>query len=466
MQSNTHHVSRGAEPDWVTHAIWWQVYPLGFTGAPISREAQEADIREVQGGSDATGVVPHSLVRLVGWLDYAVELGASGILLGPIFASETHGYDTVDYLRIDPRLGDDRAFDVLVAEAHARGLRIVLDGVFNHVGRGFAPLQRALERGDSAPEFGWFRPVGDHPSDPRDQRFENFEGHDSLVAFNHDEPQVADFVVSVMNHWLARGADGWRLDAAYAVPPAFWAAVLPRVRHEHPDVYVFGEVIHGDYSAIVSESTLDSLTQYEIWKAIWSSLSDANFFELSAALDRHNGYLDDFVPVTFVGNHDVTRLASGVDDPRHRQHAIVVLMTIGGTPTVYYGDEQGFAGVKEEREGGDDAIRPPFDESGPSSLPAGGWSVYHLHQNLIGLLRRHQWLHSARTTTLALTNEFFAYEAGHPAIGGLIVLLNLGDSDYAQKLTGELTVAAGHATIETGPTVRVPPHGWAVLERA
>ncbi|RFA10140.1 alpha-amylase [Subtercola boreus] len=457
-----------SEPGWVAHAILWQVYPLGFTGAPVSVEAQDAVPSH---GADGT----HSLDRLVGWLDYAVELGMSGILLGPIFASETHGYDTVDYFRLDPRLagpsGED-SFDVLIREAHHRGLRVVLDGVFNHVGRSFEPFRRALAEGPAAPEFGWFRAIGD----PSHQRFENFEGHDALVLLNHDEPAVVDLVAEVMTHWLGRGADGWRLDAAYAVPPAFWASVLPRVRSEHPEAFVFGEVIHGDYPGIVRESTFDSLTQYELWKAIWSAVSDANFWELSAALERHNGFLQSFVPVTFVGNHDVNRLATSIADERHRAHALVVLMTAGGTPTVYYGDEQGLAAAKEEREGGDDAIRPEFDAAGPDALPPGGWPVYHLHQNLIGLRRRNPWLHTARTTNITLTNEFFAYEvsaatgAADEGAGAqrLIVMLNLADSDYTQTLPGACSVVAGSAAwavvAGTSTVVTVPPHGWVVIQ--
>ncbi|MDF2442889.1 MAG: cyclomaltodextrinase / maltogenic alpha-amylase / neopullulanase [Subtercola sp.] len=494
------------EPGWVTHAVFWQVYPLGFTGAPVSLAAQDAAPARGADGS-------HSLDRLVAWLDYAIELGVSGILLGPIFASETHGYDTVDYFRLDPRMagsaeagagtgaGAERsepgaphedAFDRLIREAHARGLRVVLDGVFNHVGRGFEPFRRAQAEGPAAPEFGWFRPIGDPPADPTRQLFSNFEGHDALVLLNHDASVVVDFVAEVMNHWLARGADGWRLDAAYAVPPAFWARVLPRVRGEHPEVYVFGEVIHGDYSAIVSESRLDSVTQYELWKAVWSSISDANLWELSAALERHNSFLEQFVPLTFVGNHDVNRLASAIADERHRPHALVALMTVGGTPTLYYGDEQGLIAAKEEREGGDDAIRPEFDAAGPASQPPGGWNVYHLYQNLIGLRRRHPWLHTARTTNVVLTNEFFAYEvrpaeaspaapapaaeapaATAPAAQApaaqderLTVLLNLADSEYVQKLAGNHEIAAGVASLRAGDVVVVPPHGWAVMRPA
>jgi cyclomaltodextrinase / maltogenic alpha-amylase / neopullulanase len=411
-----------AEPDWVHHAIWWQVYPLGFVGAWPARD---------------DGADPHRLRRLEEWLDYAVELGASGLALGPVFASETHGYDTVDYFRLDPRLGEDADFDALVAAAHQRGLRVLLDGVFNHVGRGHPAFQAVLSQGADAPTASWFRLRWPGPS------YDTFEGHDALPALNHDEPAVADLVVDVMRHWLARGADGWRLDVAYAVPSAFWSSVLPRVRESHPDAYFVGEVIHGDYTAIVAESTMDSVTQYELWKAIWSALSSRNFFELDHALERHNAFLSTFTPLTFVGNHDVTRLASQVDE-RDVALAVAVLMTVGGTPSVYAGDEQGFTGVKEDREHGDDAVRPPFPEK-PDELMAYGWPIYHRHQELISVRRRHAWLHRARTRRVHLSNEQYAYEATDGE-NTLLVRLNAGD---------EAAVVEG---------VEVPAHSFVVTE--
>jgi len=402
-----------SEADWVRHAIWWQVYPLGFTGAYPARDQQ-----------------PHRLRRLVAWLDYAVELGASGLALGPIFASETHGYDTVDHFRIDPRLGDDGDFDALVAAAHDRGLRVLLDGVFNHVGRGH-PASRSPETAH------WFVKQGGD--------FATFEGHGGLVALNHREPAVADLVTDVLNHWLGRGADGWRMDAAYAVPPQFWATVLPRVRERHPAAYFVGEVIHGDYADFVTRSTLDSVTQYELWKAIWSSLNEGNFYELDHALSRHNEFLDGFVPLTFVGNHAVTRLASRLTDERHVALAVAVLMTVGGTPSVYAGDEQGFTGVKEDREHGDDAVRPPFPAE-PADLAPYGQPVREMHQELIGLRRRHPWLHRARTSPVRLANEQYAYEV----------------TDGTNRIVVCLNVAEEPAEVTAG--ARLDPHSYRILE--
>jgi cyclomaltodextrinase len=419
--------------DWVRHAVWWHVYPLGFTGAYPPRPE-------------------HKKPRLEAWLDYAIELGVSGLALGPIFASETHGYDTVDHFRIDPRLGDDACFDALIKAAHDRGLRVLLDGVFNHVGRGHPafPGNRS-----------WFRWQDGEPG------YATFEGHAELPALNHAEPAVADLVVDVMRHWLARGVDGWRLDVAYAVPTAFWRQVLSRVRADFPEAYFVGEVIGDDYPSFVHDSTVDSVTQYELWKAIWSSLNEANLFELAWALQRHNDFLDTFVPFTFVGNHDVTRIASRLTDERDLAAALLVLFTVGGTPAVYAGDEQAFRGVKEDRASGDDAIRPAFPEK-PEELAPYGRETYRLHQELIGLRRRHPWLHTARVRQVHLTNEQFAYEVTDGS-SSLSVALNVADEVVRVPVAYGNRVLWGNAKLagagSAQATAELAPHTCVVLER-
>lgn len=369
--------------------VWWHVYPLGFTGAPATRD----------GG-------PHlpRLRQLVGWLDHARDLDATGLLLGPVFDSATHGYDTLDHLRIDPRLGTEADLDALVAACHERGLQVALDGVFNHVSDQHPTVVRAREAGFEGPDAAWLRL--EHGADGPRPRV--FEGHSSLVELDHAHPEVAAYVAGVMNHWLDRGVDGWRLDAAYAVPPEHWAPILAAVRARHPHAWVFGEVIHGDYADVVARSGMDSVTQYELWKATWSSIADRNFFELDWTLTRHNGLLATFVPQTFVGNHDVTRIATTLGQ-EGAVVALAVLMTVGGVPSVYYGDELGWTGVKEHRAGGDDAIRPPYPAE-PAAL-TGDARVHQAHRDLIALRRAHPWLEAATTETLELTNTRYRYRS-------------------------------------------------------
>jgi glycosidase len=289
--------------------------------------------------------------------------------------------------------------------------------------------------------------------------YATFEGHRSLVALDHEEPEVLDYVAQVMTYWLDRGVSGWRLDAAYAVPASFWAKVLPGVRDSHPDAWFLGEMIHGDYAAYAADSGLDSITQYELWKAIWSSLNDGNFHELDWALVRHNEFLDHFVPMTFVGNHDVTRIASRLDDPGLLGHALAVLFGVAGVPSVYYGDEQAFRGVKEERAGGDDAVRPAFPAA-PDGLAPHGWPVFHTHQELIGVRRRNAWLTGARTRVDNVANEQLAFtsQTGDNAV---TVLLNVADSEHRFPAANDAMVLA--ASAPTGDPWLLPPKSWAFL---
>lgn len=212
------------------------------------------------------------------------------------------------------------------------------------------------------------------------------------------------------------------------------------------------------------------MTQYELWKAIWSSINDRNFFELDWALARHNEMLATFAPATFIGNHDVTRIASRIVDPRHLPHAIVLLAVLGGTPTIYAGDEYALEGIKEDRAGGDDAIRPEFAASGPvadgdadtagEADTAGDQTIYRLHQRLIGLRRRHAWLYRATTTKLQLRNDQYLIRLEYDS-NRIDVALNLADHPLPVPQSARV-LDADAGTLQE-PT-RVAPHGWAVLE--
>lgn len=381
--------------------IWWHVYPLGFTDAP----------RERDGG-------PHGprLRRLLPWLDHARSLGATGLLLGPVFDSATHGYDTLDHLHVDPRLGTSDDLQALVHAAHERDLHVALDGVFNHVSAQHPRVVAAREAGFTGPDAAWLRIEHDTDGTPHPRVF---EGHASLVELNHHNPEVAAYVAGAMNHWLDLGVDAWRLDAAYAVEPELWADALGPVRARHPQAWIFGEVIHGDYAGFVTRSGLDAVTQYELWKAAWSSIVDRNLFELDWSLTRHDEFLATFTPQTFVGNHDVTRIATTVG-PAGAVVALAVLMTVGGVPSVYYGDEVAWTGVKEHRAGGDDAIRPPYPAH-PDRL-TGDQAVLRAHRDLIALRHERPWLTTATTHALELTNERYRYRAVARDGGAAIVV--------------------------------------------
>ncbi len=354
--------------------MWWQVFPLGACGAPIRDRS----------GDDAG----HRLLSLEPWLDYLVNLGCNGLLLGPIFESVSHGYDTLDHYTIDRRLGDDADFDHLIAACRERGIRVMLDGVFNHVAVSHPRAGELTQR--------------DADGNPQ-----TWEGHGGLANLDHANPAVVDLVTDIMVYWLRRGISGWRLDVAYSVPPAFWREVAARVRAEFPEVLFLGEVIHGDYPRFIAESTLDTLTQYELWKAIWSSLKDANCWELAWSLERHNDFMETFVPQTFVGNHDVERIATQVGDSRAAL-AATLLLTLPGMPSIYYGDEQGFRGRKLEGFHADDELRPPLPHSPADLLPVGEW-MHNLYRGLVALRRQHSWITRGRVEVTGKDNAWISY---------------------------------------------------------
>jgi len=498
-----------AAPAWARDAICWQVYPLGFCGAPRHREDLTG---EGYGGADGENVV-HRLRRLTGWLDHLVSLGANVLLLNPIFDSVSHGYDTLEHRRMDPRLGDEADFDALVAACRERGIRLVLDGVFNHVSRLHPTARRAIAAGPGTEEGARIRWAGTSPY--------GFEGNDDLVEVDLADLVVQDRIVEIMGRWLERGADGWRLDAMYAAGAEAWAPILERVRAAHPEAWILGEVIHGDYPAFAAASGADSITQYELWKAIWSSLRDGNLFELAHTLGRHEDFLEQFraagsggLPLTFVGNHDTTRIASQLEDGRDLAAATALLALLPGIPAVYAGDEFGAAAVKEERAGGDDAIRPWFPDSAdevvtaheapdaegpaPRSLqllaPGAAGRVLEVHRRLLSLRRRERWLATASVTVdeATLSNTWAqivltpsadgatgdAAEAEEPvgAAGAadgpsgerpapLTLVLNLGDEDLPAP--GEVLEAVSGADMldGVGPAAdgSVPAHGVAVV---
>jgi glycosidase len=331
--------------------------------------------------------------------------------------------------------------------------------LLGHVGRDFPQFRDVLAQRGASRWANWFDldldAGGQDEFDYRD-----FEGHRELVALNHAEPEVIAHIAAVMNHWLDAGASGWRLDAAYAIPQSALRAVADAVHAAHSDAWLVGEVIHGDYPSYVRTGCLDSVTQYELWKAIWSSLNDRNLFELAWALDRHDAFVGDFVPMTFVDNHDVTRIASALDDPGLLGHALAVLFGVAGIPSVYYGDEQAFRGVKEARAGGDDAVRPAFLPT-PDGLAPYGWPVFHTHQELIGVRRRNAWLAGARTSVDHVANEQLAFTTRADG-GAVTVLLNVGDREHRfdGHGRGEVVVAGGRGT----DAWLVPARSWAMLE--
>jgi cyclomaltodextrinase / maltogenic alpha-amylase / neopullulanase len=423
--------------------IWYHIYPFGFLAAEQVNPAPGA----------RGGPIVHRLSDLVGWLDYLKDLGITAVLLGPVFESESHGYDVVDPFRIDRRLGDEADFKQFLDECHLRSLRVGLDLVLHHVGRAHPYFQDVLRFHRQSEWCNWFEIDFERPG-PDGFSYANFESHHQLVKLNHSNSQVLEWAVDLATFWMNRGVDAFRLDAAYAIPPHFLASFSNRLRSVRSDVLLLGEVIHGNYVESVQQGRLTTVTQYELWKAIWSALNDRNFFELSHALKRHAAFCKHFLPWTFIGNHDTTRIATRLVDERHLEHALVVLFTLPGTPAVYAADEQGAQGQKFDRAGGDEEVRQPPPHL-PGVLPSCAQTVWKLHRDLIAVRREHPWIATGDLSVSEVNNRFIQYEVRSDS-RRLVTFLNIDDKPLPYGvLTGLIRIAGSSE-------VPLPPHGWAV----
>ena len=338
---------------WWHEATFYSIYPLGACGAPEKNDGAEVSSR---------------LAVLTADLDRIQALGFRAVYLGPVFESDTHGYDTRDYFHVDRRLGTDDDLADYAAEAHRRGIKIVLDGVYNHVGRGFWAFKRLKEEGAGSEFVDWFSGVDFSKDNPFGDGFvyDGWEGVEELVLLNHGNAAVREHLVDAAIHAAERyGIDGIRLDVAYSLPFEFLDALSKALRDRRPGFWLLGEVIHGDYPAYLEEGRLQSVTNYECYKGLWSSFNDGNLHEIAHSLTRlfgEGGLLQDafergLLPFGFADNHDVSRLASILERPNHIYPLYALLWTMPGIPSAYYGSEYGIEGTKEQ---GDVSLRPPL----------------------------------------------------------------------------------------------------------
>ncbi len=336
---------------WFDQAILYHIYAPAACGAP----------RRNDGGQP---VVPR-LARLHPWLDHARELGANALLLGPVCESMSHGYDTVDLFRVDRRLGDDRTLAALVEAAHSRGLRVLLDAVFGHVGRGFFAFRELVESGPAATHAAWIRGVDFTRRGPSGDPFtyECWCGAPELARLDTSRPEVIEHLLAAVDAWVERwGIDGLRLDAADHVDDAFHVALRAHCDARHPGLALFGEVVHGDYRRFAGPGRLHGVTDYELHKGLWSSLADGNLFELAYGLNRQFGPDGPYrcLPlVQFADNHDVDRAVERVGGRALLFPLYCLLFTIPGVPAIYQGSEWGIRGSRTPTD--DTALRPTLD---------------------------------------------------------------------------------------------------------
>ena len=343
---------------WINESNLYQIYPLGFCGAPPENDGN---------------TVPR-IRKVTEWSGYLQALGIDTVLFNPVFESDSHGYDTRDFRRLDCRLGTNEDFRAVTDDLHAHGIRVLLDGVFNHVGRGFWAFQDVREHRQNSPYKDWFYIDFGRESNYGDGFwYEGWEGHYELVRLNLQNPEVRDYLTDSVRFWVeAFDIDGLRLDVAYCLDENF-------LRHLHwfvreplrevlagrpdPDFPLIGEILFGDYRRIVNGEMLDSCTNYECYKGLYSSFNSGNMFEIAHSLNRQFGPEDwclyrGMHMVSFLDNHDVNRIASTLINPAHLKPAYGLMTGMPGIPCIYYGSEWGAAGVRHD--GSDADLRPCF----------------------------------------------------------------------------------------------------------
>lgn len=335
-------------PQWISSAFIYHLYPLGQTAAPLQNHFDKP--------------TEDRIALLYPWLDHLQWLGINTLFLGPILQSGSHGYDLVDYFQIDRRIGNNQSFKAFADEVHHRGMRIVLDAVFNHSGRDFFAFRDLQKNGSHSQYLDWYEGVRfDHRSpmgDPFD--YQTWAGHYDLPKFNLANPSVRDYLFQAVRFWMVEwGIDGLRLDAADHVRLDFWQELRQITTSIRLDFWLMGEVVHGQYQEWVDPQHLHSVTNYEAYKGLYSSLNDRNYFEIAHTLQRQfaeGGIYRDLMLYNFVDNHDVNRVASQLKNKRHLYPLYALLFSMPGIPSIYYGSEWGITGQRSAHS--DQALRP------------------------------------------------------------------------------------------------------------
>jgi cyclomaltodextrinase / maltogenic alpha-amylase / neopullulanase len=441
-------------------SVFYHVYPLGLCGAPARNDFSAAPVERLD--------------RLHGWIGHIRDLGANALYLGPLFESSAHGYDTADYWHVDRRLGTDASLVRLVEACHAAGLRVMLDGVFNHVGRDFWAFRDVQAHGRESAYSGWFVGLDFGRRSPYGDPFayEGWSGHYDLVKLNLANPDVRGHLLGAVRSWIEDfGIDGVRLDAADVLDLDFQRELAAFCRSLRPDFWLVGEVVHGDYRRWIGSGGLDSVTNYEAYKGLWSSLAARNYFEIAWTLRRQfaAGGLYEGLPLyAFADNHDQDRVAALLPDPRLLYPLHLLLFTMPGVPSIYYGSEWG---LRAKRGRGDDSpVRPALElETAPGlgvapELPATIRRLADLRRDSAALRRG-----SYRELHVASEQLAFAREGAGEVV---VVMLNAAEAparlDVPAPLDGEWRdlLNGGIVRAEGGRLVAEVPASWGrVLSR-
>ena len=335
---------------WANESVFYQIYPLGLCGAPFEND----------------GILTHRILRIIDWIPHLEKLGINAIYFSPLFESDTHGYNTRDYRKIDTRLGTNEDFAKVCKKLHKAGIRVVLDGVFNHVGRGFFAFQDVLINRQNSRYVSWFANISFEGNSCYNDGlwYEGWEGNYDLVKLNLRNEEVITYLLDSVKSWIDDyEIDGLRLDVAYCLDHDFMRRLRSFCDSQKEDFFLVGEMIHGDYNQLVQPDKLHASTNYECYKGIYSSFNDMNMFEINHSLIREFGNggpgMYSGKPLfSFVDNHDVERIATRLNNKEHLPLTYAFIFGMPGIPCVYYGSEWGIEGRKSD---GDPALRPEIE---------------------------------------------------------------------------------------------------------
>ena len=433
---------------WAYEGIFYQIYPIGFCGAPTAND----------------GKTVSRILKLKEWSGYLESLGVSSVLLNPIFESDNHGYDTRDYKKIDCRLGTNEDFADVCKDLHAHNVRIVLDGVFNHVGRGFWAFKDVQEKKWDSPYKDWFCINFDGDSYYNDGFwYEGWEGHFELVKLNLANPAVVDYLLECVKGWIDEfDIDGLRLDVAYCLDRNFMKRLRSYCQELKPDFALIGEVLFGDYNQIVNDEMLHSCTNYECYKGIYSSFNSMNMFEIAHSLNRQYGpeqwciYRGKHL-MSFVDNHDVTRIASILTNKNHLPLTYGLLLGMPGVPCIYYGSEWGEEGVKVPNN--DYSLRPCFEEPKPNELTEQIKQMIHVRTESNALCH-------GSYRNVVLTNHQLIFERKTDD-ERILVAINASDAPFTAsngELWGSMTDLLTGNEIQMNGQLELPPYSVQYLK--
>ncbi len=425
---------------WYENACFYHIYPLGLTGAP-----QKNDY----------GAPADRLKALRPWIAHIRSLGCTALYIGPLFESVGHGYETTDYRKVDSRLGTNEDLTAFVRECHENGLRVILDGVFNHTGRDFFAFRDIREHREHSRYLSWYCGVDLYGNNEFNDGFSyaNWRGYDLLAKLNLQNPEVRDYLLDTVRFWVKEfDIDGLRLDAADVLDFDFMRALRDLADGVKEDFWLMGEVIHGDYSRWANARTLHSVTNYHLHKALYSAHNDHNYFEIAHTVRRQADMGGALPFYTFVDNHDVERIASKLADPAHYLPVHVLLYALPGIPSIYYGSEFGIKGKKERWS--DASLRPALDLDALLKEPN---PCVDLIRALGRIYGQESALRCGDYRELALTTEKYAF-----ARGDVLVTVNNahndadfdlpGDCAFVGALTGARAEAGnGRVHIRLGP---------------